>query len=149
MRTISFSTTILSAGETTAQVINDFVKSEVSRIRSVVGDEGLVVRFDLRISKNGSGAVGRNLSHTIYKALIAEAEVKIWADAKNQAVFRFDDDVFVWKNKEIYFTMGEKCMLVRSLLLKYDFVGAGRTAARAMVRRLREKFGPEFPGLVK
>ena len=78
---------------------------------------------------------------------VAASPCKLWADEATKSVFRFDDEVFIWNGRQIYLTVGEKLAMFR-ILAKGEYPPPGLLVpVRATIRRLRARFGKEFPGL--
>ena len=127
-----------------------FVADEADRCAQNVRDFDpskyeLVVSVELELKNRKR--VGSLSGQEIYNAEVARVNAPVWIDEQNKAVFRFDDEVFVWKGRQIYLAVGEKLAMFRILVLK-EYPAPGMLGSvRATVRRLRARFGNDFPGV--
>lgn len=105
------------------------------------------IMVTVELTNRGNKRVGALDGQSIYDFEVAASPCKLWADEATKSVFRFDDEVFIWNGRQIYLTVGEKLAMFR-ILAKGEYPPPGLLVpVRATIRRLRARFGKEFPGL--
>lgn len=122
----------------------------LDRISKLQMGKGYVLKPGCRAAGHRiiSITVKEEIDAYMYKDILAKAPVKIFISEEFRAVFRFDDDQFLYKDRSIYLTPDEKLFLLLVLCLKRPLL-PNETTERALVSRMRGKFGKDFlKGLV-
>lgn len=81
--------------------------------------------------------VGSKTQREMLRALIAANGTKAWYDGPGKYLFDFSEGKFMWGNRDLYLTDGEKLTLYKKLI-------RGEAMDRMTKSRLLRKFGINF-----
>lgn len=113
--------------------VNDALIKQIARI-PVTAEVSIRVTVELVVD---APRVGSKTQREILKTMIADGNGNAWYNAKGKYLFEFHSDKFMWGNRDLYLTAGEKLALYKRLI-------RDEAMDRMTISRLRKKFGKDF-----
>ena len=119
------------------KAVTDFAGRAAVRLRNSTPKTcDLAVRVTVDIISH-SGRVGSKTQKEMLKAMLAEGNGAAWYNGPGKYLFEFQNDKFMWGNRDLYLTAGEKLALYKRLI-------RDEAMDRMTTSRLRKKFGKDF-----
>ena len=110
--------------------------SLLTRNRQFIDSGKAYIRITVEVVPSNA-RVGSKTQREMLKAMIAEGSGNAWYNAKGKYLFEFHNDKFMWGNRDLYLTAGEKLALYKRLI-------RDEAMDRMTTSRLRKKFGKDF-----
>lgn len=126
--------------------INESVDRQLAEIPVGVA-EHIAIRINISVSVPDGTRLSKDTTMQLYRSMVAKSSQKEWRDEKSGFFFDFDNDVFKWDDRELYFTATERLIFFRILVLKERFYGNDKYHAMQTIRSARNRLGMAVPSI--